>query len=141
MTEPTERYLLDTNVISATRDSRQGPVVLAFLAPLRVDQLFISVITLGELYKGYFAKNRRHPGGAPALGRWVAGVEQRFAGRILPVNLEAAKIWGDLSSDRSRPVDDTLIAATALLHDLTVVTRNEDDFIDLPIRVLNPWES
>jgi predicted nucleic acid-binding protein len=141
MTEPLQRYLLDTNVISATRDSRQDPVVSAFLAPLRVEQLFISVITVGELYKGYFGKDRRYPGGAPALGRWIAGVEQRFADRILPVDLAVAKIWGDFCSGRSRAEDDMLIAATALLHDLTVVTRDEFDFADLPVRVLNPWHA
>jgi predicted nucleic acid-binding protein len=139
LTSMTERYLLDTNVISATRLTREDPIVSAFLAPLRFDQLFLSVITVGELYKGYFAKNRSQPSGAAALGLWVTGVEERFSGRILPVGREIAKVWGELSSGRTRPVDDTLIAATALVHGMVVVTRNSEDFSDLPIRVIDPW--
>ena len=82
-------------------------------------------------------------GASPALAEefaaWLLAIEQDFDGRTLPVTAEIAHRWGEMSSDRTRPVTDTLIAATASVHDLTVVTRNERDYRDLGVRVINPW--
>ena len=73
------------------------------------------------------------------IGHWVEGLELSFADRILGIDSATAKLWGELSGQRPRPVLDTLLAATAITHKLTLVTRNTSDIHDLPVRVLDPW--
>jgi predicted nucleic acid-binding protein len=136
----TERYLLDTNAVSATRIPGKNPHAAAFLLGLDPSQLFLSVIVLGELRRGLVIKRRRH-GDASALERWIGQIEQDYADRTFSIDLPVAKTWGMLTADRSRPGADTLIAATALVHGLTVVTRNEKDYEDLPVKLLNPWQA
>ena len=132
-------YLLDTNVISETRKKRPFQGVVDFLAAADDEALFLSVLTLGELRKGVQAKRRTDPVIADELGEWVDGIEQSFADRILPIDGTAARLWGELSAARSVPVVDTLIAATALTYDLTLVTRNLRDVQIAGIRTLDPW--
>jgi len=76
---------------------------------------------------------------AKAISGWVDGLEANFADRILGVDTASAKLWGAWSAQRPRPVVDTLLAATAVVHDLVLVTRNESDVQDLPVKVFNPW--
>jgi len=135
----TERYLLDTNAISATRIPGKNPAAAAFLLGLDRSTLFLSVISLGELRKGLVIKRRRH-GDASALERWIDQIELDYADRTLGIDLPVAKVWGTLTADRTRPGADTLIAATALVYGLTIVTRNIKDYEDLPVKLLNPWE-
>lgn len=135
------RYLLDTNVISETRRGRADARVLAFLESAEVDSLFMSVLTMGELRKGVALRHRHDPLAAGHLDMWVNGIETMFADRVLPIDMAAARIWGDLSAIRPLPVIDGLIAATALAGGLTLVTRNVRDFADTGVSVLNPWQA
>jgi hypothetical protein len=134
-------YLLDTNVVSETRKARADTGVLAFLSAAEADGIYLSVLTLGELHKGVEARRRADPEAASLLGAWIEGIESTFADRILPVDASIARIWGELSSGGSRPVVDTLIAATALRHGLTLVTRNTRDFEAVGVPLLDPWLS
>ena len=135
------RYLLDTNFVSEARKPRPDPGVLAFLKSNDPNSAFISVLTLGELRKGIAAKKLRDPdpNAAARLAAWVDGLELSFADRILGIDAATAKLWGEWSSERPRPVVDTLLAATAVLHDLTLVTRNVRDVRGIPVKLLDPW--
>jgi predicted nucleic acid-binding protein len=132
-------YLLDTNVISETRKSRADSGVIAFLSAADAAGLFLSVLTLGELRKGVEAKRRTDAVAADRLGAWVDGIETMFADRVLPIDAAAATRWGELSAGRSLPVIDTLIAATALCHGLTLVTRNKRDVEPTGVPLVDPW--
>ena len=136
-------YLLDTNVLSETRKPKPDPGVIAFLQAAEPSSVFISVLTIGELRKGIAGKRLRDPdpNAANRLVAWVEGLEVSFADRILPIDAATARLWGDWSGQRPRPVVDTLMAATAVLHDLTLVTRNLSDFHDIPVKLLDPWKN
>ena len=132
-------YLLDTNVVSETRKRRASSQVLAFLTSLPSTSMHISVLTLGEMRRGVAMKAETDPILAAEFADWLSDAKRFYDDRILPVTGEVADQWGKMSADRSRPVADTLIAATALVHDLTLVTRNERDFVGLNLRLINPW--
>ena len=134
-------YLLDTNIISETRKLRADDGVITFLSAADATGLFLSVLTLGELRKGVAAKRRDDPVAADALAAWVDGIETTFADRVLPVDAAAARRWGELSAGRSVPVIDTLIAATAISHGLTLVTRNTRDVQSVGVPLFDPWRT
>lgn len=134
-------YLLDTNVLSETRKTSMNDNVVDFLERIDESQTFLSALTFGELRRGVEIKRLSDPDAAEQIAAWIAEAEQNFADRILPVDEHVAETWGVMSADRSRPVIDTLIAATAHVHDLILVTRNAKDVRGLPIRVLNPWHT
>ena len=134
-------YLLDTNVISETRKTRADSGVTAFLSAADAAGLFLSVLTLGELRKGVEAKRRTDPVAADRLSAWVDGIETIFADRLLPIDAAAARCWGELSAGRSLPVIDTLIAATAIRHGLTLVTRNTRDVEATGVALVDPWRT
>jgi predicted nucleic acid-binding protein len=136
---PAPAYLLDTNVLSETRKKKADPGVIAFLSSIDSASLFTSVLTIGELRKGVAAKMRTDPVMAKTLAAWVEGLEFGFAGQILAVDAATARLWGDWSGNRPRPVIDTLLAATAVLHGLTLVTRNTRDLADIEVKLHNPW--
>jgi hypothetical protein len=136
-------YLVDTNVISELRKARRDPNVVAWLGSAPDDGLYLSVITIGEIAKG-IAKVRR--AGSPqavadadALQSWLEAVLSDFSPRILPVTVSVATRWGRLCDAHPQLATDMLIAATALEHDLTVATRNVDDFRLARVRVVNPF--
>jgi predicted nucleic acid-binding protein len=133
-------YLLDTNVISETRKVRADDGVIAFLSASEAAGLFLSVLTLGELRKGVAAKRRSDPDAADQLGAWVDGIETTFADRLLPIDAATARCWGELSANRSPPVIDTLIAAAAIRHGLTLVTRNTRDVESTGVPLVDPWQ-
>lgn len=133
-------YLLDTNVVSETRKRRPYSGVLDFLATTEAEQLFVSALTVGELYKGAEAKRVEDPATAENLRDWLTTIETAFTQRVLPVDAIVARRWGMLSARRSLPVVDTLIAATALVHGLTLVTRNVRDVSQTGVVVFNPWQ-
>jgi predicted nucleic acid-binding protein len=133
------KYLLDTNVLSETRKKRADAGVIAFLQAAEASSLYVSVLTLGELRKGVAKKMRENESEAKRLADWVDGLEYSFADRILGIDAATARLWGDWSSERPRPVVDTLLAATAELHSLTLVTRNIRDVRGIPVKLLNPW--
>ena len=132
-------YLLDTNVLSETRKKKADPGVMAFLQATDSSALYLSVLTLGELRNGIVIKRRADLTAARALAGWVEGLEFGFTERILSIDAATARLWGDWSGDRPRPVIDTLLAATAAQHGLTLVTRNTRDISGLPVKVHNPW--
>ena len=136
-------YLLDTNVLSETRKKKADAGVISFLEAADSSSLFISVLTLGELRKGIAAKKLKdpNPDAASRLTAWVEGLEVSFADRILAIDAATARLWGDWSGQRPRPVVDTLLAATAVLHDLTLVTRNLRDLRGIPVKLLDPWKN
>ena len=134
-------YLLDTNVISETRKSRADVGVIAFLSGADSVGLYLSVLTLGELRKGVDAKRRTDTVAGDQLGVWVDGIEANFADRLLSIDAQTARLWGELSARRSRPVVDTLIAATAVNHGLTLVTRNIRDIELTGVRLIDPWSA
>lgn len=133
-------YLLDTNVISETRKKHPDPRVMAFLAAADGTRLFLSVLTLGELRKGALAKRRTDPAAGDRIVAWVDGIEASFADRLLAIDAATAQHWGTLSAARSLPVIDTLIAATAIRHGLTLVTRNRRDVESTGVPLVDPWQ-
>jgi toxin FitB len=135
------QYLLDTKILSETRKKQANERVISFLSAAEPSTLFISVLSLGELRKGVAFKMRSDADAAKRLGNWVDGLELSFGDRILGVDAAIARQWGELSAQRSRPVVDTLLAATALVHKLTLVTRNLGDVRDLGVKLLDPWRN
>ena len=133
-------YLLDTNVISETSKIRGDPRVLEFLEQTRDVPTFLSVLTLGELRRGAYRLQLRKPLEARGVSAWVDAVESDFKERMLVVNTMVADVWGRFSADRDRSAIDTLLAATAYTHGLTLVTRNIRHFTELGVTLLNPWQ-
>ena len=133
------RYLLDTNVLSETRKRQADERVLEFLREADPSALYISVLTLGELRKGVALKQRTDATTAQSIAAWVDGLEFGFAERILGIDAATARLWGEWSAQRPRPVIDTLLAATAVAHGLTLVTRNGGDVQDLDVKLRNPF--
>jgi predicted nucleic acid-binding protein len=132
-------FLLDTCVLSETRRRRPDAGVVQFLAEADAAQLYLSVLTIGEMRKGIAKKRLTDAEAADRLAAWALRIETDFADRVLDVDVAAARLWGDLSAQGRTPVIDTLIAATALVHGLTVVTRNTKDFVASGAALLNPW--
>lgn len=132
-------YLLDTNILSETRRARAEPRLLSFLSAADPSRLFISVLSVGELRKGVEIRRRTDADIATRIGSWVDGLETGFADRIIAIDVSTARLWGELSADRQRPVIDTLLAATAIVHDLTFVTRNTSDVAGTGVSAVNPW--
>ena len=131
-------YLLDTNIISDAYKRREKPA--NWLSSIDPASAYLSVITVGEIERGVAKLRRQESQDASKLAVWLKGLRQSYSARILPVTEEVALIWGDLSAGRSRSEADGLIAATALQHDLILVTRNVADFQDTGVTVLNPWD-
>jgi predicted nucleic acid-binding protein len=135
--------LLDTNVVSEATRPQPSAKVLDWIAAQNSDSLFISAITLGELRRGALllaaGKKRK------ALLRWIeTGIKADFAGRILPVDTLVMEHWAQLeatttTTGRRLPLLDSLLAATALAHDLTLATRNLADFEDAGVPLVDPW--
>jgi len=132
-------YLLDTNVLSEAR--RGSPQALGWMRSVDPDRLHLSVITLGEIMRGIALKERSDPQAAAHLSAWLTRLRHDHAARILPVTDRVAVEWGRLSALRPRGGADGLIAATAIVHDLVVVTRNVADFADSGAACLNPWDA
>ena len=134
-------WLLDTCVLSEPARKTPDPRVVQWLADQAEEELFISVLTLGELWKGAAllpdGRKRRQ------ILLWLQrDIRQRFEGRILPVDETVSLAWGQLLADAERPLPaiDSLIAATAVAHQLTLATRNTEDMADSGAAVFNPWK-
>ena len=133
-------YLIDTNIIAEVRKgSRCDAQVAHWWARVADADLFLSVLVLGEIRKGVELARPRDPVKAVALERWLDAVSQAFAQRILPIDQAVANAWGRLNAPHPRPTVDSLLAATAQVYDLTLVTRNLADVKPAGIKLLNPF--
>ncbi len=134
-------YLVDTNVLSELRKGERCDAgVAAWFARAEDDDIFLSVLVMGELQRGVDRIRRRDAQGADALGRWLEHLMITYADRILPVTLPIARLWGSFGVPDPVPTVDGLLAATALHHALVLVTRNEKDVVATGVRVLNPFK-
>ena len=136
-------YLIDTNVVSEARRPRPDENVLRWLTAQPLTSTYPSVITLGELEQGITALG--DTGRAQALRGWLAQLTESFRGRILDVDRDVATTWGRIRAEAKRqgrppPAALALLAATAITHDLTLVTRDIADVATLPVKILNPWD-
>ena len=132
--------MLDTNIISELRKgSRCDANVAAWYAQVESDELFLSVLTLGEIRKGVERARRRDPARARVLEHWLADLPTAYADRLIPVDRAIADEWGRMAAIRTLPIIDGLLAATAKVNDLTLVTRNVDDVTGLGAKFLNPF--
>src|SRR5258708_1980986 len=136
-------YLLDTNVVSELRKATKAqPSVIAWAHNLSAASLYLSVISILELEIGVLLMERRDRKQGGFLRGWMDGhVLPTFAGRILAIDTAVAQRGAALRVPNPRSDHDALIAATALVHGLTVVTRNVDHFQPLGVAVVNPWQS
>ncbi len=135
------KFLLDTNVVSETRRKRPDPAVLEWLAGTDPESLHVSVLTLGEIAKGATAIALRDPQAARVLNHWLEALRLHFADRILAIDDAVALRWGALSAARPLSVVDALLAATAQVHGMTLVTQNLKDLHGTGVAILNPWDS
>lgn len=132
-------FLLDTNVVSEIRRGRD-PHVRAWAEALKDVELHLSVMTLGEIRKGIELLRRRDPTQAEVFARWLEDLHARFAERIVAIDARIAEEWGRLNAAATRNTVDSLIAASARVHSLIVVTRNTNDFEGCGVPLLNPWQ-
>lgn len=136
------KTLLDTCTLSELRKPSPNPVVVAAVRAIPDAHLFVSVLSLGEIAKGVglLPAGKKRDGHAA----WLAALENQFSDRILGLDDETAKLWGEMTARAQKkgiviPATDGLLAATALLHGLYVMTRNENDFKATGARIINPW--
>ena len=136
------RYLLDTNVLSELNRARPDPHVKRWVEQLGHADAALSTITFGEIQKGIL---KLHPGARRTfLARWLQELPRQYRGRVFSVSVRVAKVWGELEYDarrtgRALAVPDGLLIATAAVHDLILVTRNERDCRGRGVDTLNPW--
>jgi predicted nucleic acid-binding protein len=137
-------YLLDTNVVSEAIKPQPTDNVVAWLAAQPSASVYLSVLTLGEIEQGIVRSP--NPRRAERLARWLEDeLQPQFHGRILPIDAPVMKTWGQITGHallRGQPVSyaDSLLAATAITHGLTLATRNTRDVEALPVPTLNPWD-
>lgn len=131
-------FLLDTNVVSELRKTKPHGAVLAWLKAVPESDLFISAVTLGEIQRGIEITRDQNPDKAQEITQWA----DRLADtpNILPMDTATFRVWARLMHHQSDALfEDAMIAATALVHQLTVVTRNTGDFVSFKVSVLNPF--
>lgn len=137
-------WLLDTNVVSEALRSKPDERVIAWLESLAEESLYLSVLTIAEGDKGIAKLDRDDPSRAKFMVKWQA-LEDRFEGRLLPLSNPVVRRWGSISgalekTGKPAPVIDTLMAATALEHDLYLATRNTADVQNSGAAFFNPWK-
>ncbi len=134
-------YLIDTNIISEVRKGvKCDPNVAAWYESIADADIYLSVLVLGEIRKGIERARPKDSDQARALEKWLTDVVTSFAERILPVDQVVADEWGRMSAKRPLSTTDALLAATANVHGMTLVTRNIVDVAGLGADVLNPFE-
>jgi hypothetical protein len=133
------RYLLDTNVISEVRKLNPHKVVVEWLSGLLQEQVFLSAVTLGEMQSGIERTRRQNEKKAQEIEAWAGLVAGSY--NVLAMDAACLREWGRIKEGKpERLAEDAMIAATALVHDLTVATRNERDFHRFPVKVFNPFK-
>lgn len=131
-------YLVDTNVISEAR--RGSTQALAWFRSVAPGSVYLSTLTLGEIMRGIALKQKSDPKAARHLAEWLRKIRHDHVDRIVPVNDQISVEWGRIAAIRPRGDVDGLIAATAIVHDLILVTRNIRDFEDTGASIVNPWD-
>lgn len=135
-------YLIDTNVISEVRKGgRANANVARWFESIDDTELYLSVLVLGEIRQGVERARGRDPARAAALESWLTQVREAFGSRILGVSQPVADEWGRMNALRPLPVIDSLLAATAKVHGLTLVTRNAADVAGSGADCLNPFDA
>jgi predicted nucleic acid-binding protein len=133
-------YLLDTNVVSELRKRHPDPHVLAWYDGVASADLFISVLTIGEIRLGVERLRRKDPAQAELLEQWLGGLQVTYADHIAGIDTAAADQWGRLNVPDPLPVIDGLLAATAMARGWTMVTRNTADIARSGVPVINPFD-
>lgn len=132
---------MDTNVVSELRKrNRCHPGVAAWIAATAGEDLFLSVLVIGELQKGITALRRTDERAAASIEAWASALEVDYGDRVLPVTVEISRVWGRLSAPDQLPIIDGLLAATAIVNGLTLVTRNVRDVARTGVSLLNPFD-
>ena len=134
-------FLLDTNVISEARKPAPDPNVRRWVASVSGTELYISVMVLGEIRQGIERLRGRDQRKAEVYESWLAGLRRDYSEHVLPITPEVAEEWGRLNAPRPIAAVDGLMAATAKVYDLTLVTRNLGDVSGTGARLLNPFEA
>jgi toxin FitB len=133
-------YLIDTNVVSELRKgSRADPGVTSWFGALADEEVFLSVLTLGEIRRGIESIRRRDPKAASALEGWMGRISEAHRDRVLPIDRTVAEEWGRMNVPDSLPVVDGLLAATAKVAGLTLATRDTKDVARTGVSLLNPF--
>jgi predicted nucleic acid-binding protein len=132
--------LLDTNVVSEATRKRPNPQVLAWMRASRHEATYISALVLGELRYGVERVRRHDPQQAAVREAWLQQLEDAYKDQIVPVDSKVADVWGRISVPDPLPRIDGLMAATALAHDWTFVTRNTKHVERTGVRLVNPWD-
>lgn len=134
-------YLFDTNILSELRkNARAHPSVNHWFDKSDEETLFTSVLVLGEIRRGVERLRKKDSHQADALEKWLESWKRFFGDRMLPVDQRVADHWGGLAIDQKLPDIDGLLAATALVHNLTLVTRNTSDFARSGVKLLDPFQ-
>ena len=133
-------YLVDTDVFSELRRSRRNRNIVAWFGDVNAADLFLSVVTIGEIELGISRQQRVNPVFAQQLADWLELTLRAYGERILPLTVGIARRWGRLGAQLGNKQLDLAIAATALEHGLTVVTRNVSDFEPTGVPILNPFD-
>ena len=133
-------YLVDTNVVSELRRPRPHGAILTWLRAVSDAEIHLSAVTIGELQAGIEMTREQDPAKAAEIESWLEQVAQTY--NVLPMDAGIFRAWARLMHRRSDDlIEDAMIAATAIVHDLTVVTRNVRDFDRLSVRTLNPFRT
>jgi predicted nucleic acid-binding protein len=135
------RYLLDTNVLSEVRRPRGDAGVKRWISSVPTEDLYLSVLTLGEIRRGIGLLSRRDQTQAGVYEAWLVTVLHDYADRVLPVDAEAAEEWGRMNVPDLVSIVDDLMAATAKVRNMTFVTRNTADVARTGVRLLNPFDA
>ncbi len=134
-------FLMDTDAVSALRRPERNPDPTRWLEAQQASDVYLSVITMGEIERGIAQQTRQDPDFARDLTQWYQRILSSFADRILPVDVAVASRWGRLSASIGNESVDLLIAATAIVHGFSVVTRNVRHFEPTGVQVINPFDN
>jgi toxin FitB len=132
-------FLIDTVTLSELRRRQRDPTVVTWFERQRTTELFLSVISIGEIERGIARQRAKDPTFADALAAWLDRVLVLYGERVMPFDLRTARRWGALSAALGNDSADLMIAATALEHGLTIVTRNVSDFEPSGVAVIDPF--
>lgn len=135
-------FLLDTNIVSeARKGARADDGVRRWVSSVEADELYVSVLVVGEIQLGIELLRRRDPAQSASLEIWLGNLRRHYAERTLPITAEVAELWGRINASNPLPTVDSLMAATAIVRDMTFVTRNTPDVERAGVLILNPFST